>query len=129
MVDIPNIDLLGFSVSGSSLELKNGQPAETPDPEMNKMIMILGVIVAVIGVGGYADATYTHIILTGTHHTIPLAGLGIAVLGALLAVGGVLMGKPSAAAANQFKCSACGAVFNSQSSLDQHTNAKHANKN
>jgi hypothetical protein len=95
---------------------------------LNKILVILGVIVAVIGIGGYVDATSTHIILTGTHHTIPLAGLGIAVLGALLAVGGFLTGKPSAAVANQFKCSKCGAVFSSQNALDQHTNAKHANK-
>jgi C2H2-type zinc finger len=95
---------------------------------LNKMIIILGVIVAVIGIGGYVDATSTHIVLTGTHHTIPLAGLGLAILGALLAVGGFLTGKPSAVTANQFKCSTCGAVFSSQNALDQHSNAKHAKK-
>jgi hypothetical protein len=98
------------------------------DLELNKVIIILGVIVAVIGIGGYVDATSTHLILTGTHHTIPLAGLGLAILGALLAVGGFLTGKSSAAATNQFKCSACGAVFSSQNALDQHSNAKHGNK-
>lgn len=95
---------------------------------MNKSFIILGIIVAVLGAGGYIDSTYTHIILTGTHHTIPLGSLGLAVLGVLLAVGGVLMGKPAAAATNQFKCSTCGAVFSSQTALDQHTNAKHGKK-
>ena len=83
---------------------------------------------AVLGIGGYIDSSSTHIILTGTHHTIPLAGLGLTVLGALLAVGGVLMGKPAASAATQFKCATCGAVFNSQKALDQHSSAKHGTK-
>ena len=95
---------------------------------MNKPFIILGIIVALVGVGGYIDSTSTHIILTGTHHTIPLAGLGITVLGALLAVGGVLMGKPAASTASQFKCPTCGAVFNSQKALDQHSSAKHGTK-
>lgn len=94
---------------------------------MNKSFIILGVIVAIVGVGGYIDSTSTHIILTGTHHTIPLAGLGLTVLGALLAVGGVLMGKPGASA-TEFKCATCGAVFSSQKALDQHSSAKHPTK-
>ena len=88
----------------------------------------MGIIIAALGVGGYVDSTSTHIVLTGTHHTIPLAGLGLTVLGALLAVGGVLMGKPGASAATEFKCAACGAVFSSQKALDQHTAAKHGTK-
>ena len=95
---------------------------------MNKPFIILGIIVALVGIGGYIDSTSTHIILTGTHHTIPLAGLGLTVLGALLAVGGVLMGKPSVSAATEFKCATCGAVFSSQKALDQHSSAKHGTK-
>ena len=94
---------------------------------MNKTFIILGVIVAIVGIGGYVDATVTHIILTGTHHTIPLAGLGIAVLGALIAVGGLMMGHTGGVAVEQYKCSQCSAVFGSQSALDQHTKAKHPN--
>lgn len=92
---------------------------------MNKTFIIIGVVIAVVGIGGYVDATVTHIILTGTHHTIPLAGLGITVLGALIAVGGLLTGNPAKASAGQFKCSVCGAVFGSQTALDQHTKDKH----
>ena len=92
---------------------------------MNKTFIILGVIVAVVGIGGYVDSTSTHIILTGTHHTIPLAGLGVAVLGALIAVGGVMMGSSAGASATEFKCSVCGAVFRSQTALDQHSKDKH----
>ena len=95
---------------------------------MNKSFIILGAIVGILGDGGYVDSTYTHIILTGTHHTIPLGSLGVGVLGVLLAVGGVLMGKPNSAPSNQFKCAICGAVFSSQNALDQHTNAKHGKK-
>lgn len=93
---------------------------------MNKTFLILGVIVAIVGIGGYVDSEYTHIILTGTHHTIPLAGLGLTVLGALIAVGGLMMGRPAGgASANQFKCDKCGAVFGSQTALAQHSKDKH----
>lgn len=92
---------------------------------MNKAFIILGVIVAVVGIGGYVDSTSTHIILTGTHHTIPLAGLALVVFGALLAVGGLMMSSPTGTPKNQFKCSVCGAVFGSQTALDQHSKDKH----
>jgi hypothetical protein len=96
---------------------------------MNKTFLLLGVVVLILGVGAYVDSSDTHILLTGTHHTIPLLGLGVAVLGALIMVGGVLTGKPAgAAAAGQFKCAQCGAVFGSQAALDQHTRDKHGAK-
>ena len=98
------------------------------DLRLNKPFIILGIIVAVVGIGGYIDSTSTHIILTGTHHTSPLAGLGITILGALLAVGGVLMGKSGVSAASEFKCATCGAVFSSQKALEQHSSAKHGTK-
>lgn len=93
--------------------------------EMNRIFVIVGLIIAILGAGGYVDSSYTHIILTGTHHTIPLLGIGIAVLGALVAVGGVTMGGSPTRTSNEFKCSVCGATFASQGALDQHTKAKH----
>ena len=93
--------------------------------DVNKTFIVLGIAVLLVGVAAYVDSSYTHILEKGTHHTIPLLGLGVAVLGALIMVGGVMMCQPGAATSGQFKCAQCGAVFGSQSALDQHTKAKH----
>jgi hypothetical protein len=92
---------------------------------VNKNFLVLGIILVAAGIAVYVVASYTDVLGGRTHHTIPLGGLGIAVLGVLIIVGGVMMGKPGAAASGQFKCEQCGAVFGSQSALDQHTKAKH----
>ena len=92
---------------------------------MNKTFFILGIIVLVVGIAGYFVTADTTVLGGRTHNIYPLGGIGLAVLGALIAVGGVMMGKPGAGTAGQFKCSQCGAEFGSQSALDQHTKAKH----
>jgi len=96
---------------------------------VNKSFLVLGVVLLAAGIATYAVASYTDLLGGRTHHIIPLGGLGLAVLGALIIVGGVMMGKPAAGAtAGQFKCAQCGAVFGSQTALDQHTRDKHAAK-
>ena len=91
---------------------------------MNKTFLILGIVLAAAGIAVYVVASDTTLLGDRTHHTIPLGGLGLAVLGALLVAGGVMIGGQTAPA-NQFKCAKCGAVFSSQNALDQHSKAKH----
>lgn len=93
---------------------------------MNKTLPILGGLLIAAGVAVYVVASYTDLLGGRTHHIIPLGGLGLAVLGALVIVGGMMMGKSGGVAVEQFKCTQCGAVFGSQSALDQHTRAKHS---
>ncbi len=93
---------------------------------MNKTLPILGGVLIAAGIAVYVVASFTDLLGGRTHHTIPLGGLGLAVLGALVIVGGMMMGKSSGVAVEQSKCSQCGAVFGSQSALDQHTKAKHS---
>ena len=85
----------------------------------------MGVVLAAVGVAVYVVASQTDLLGGRTHHTIPLGGIGLAVLGALIIAGGVMMHQTGAKTANQFKCAACGAVFSSQNALDQHSRAKH----
>jgi hypothetical protein len=93
---------------------------------MNKTFLILGAVLAAIGAVVYYIASYTDILGGRTHHIIPLGGLGLVVLGALILVGGVMMGRPAGrATANQFKCDKCGAVFGSPTALAQHSKDKH----
>jgi hypothetical protein len=93
---------------------------------MNKTFLILGVVLAAIGAVVYYIASFTDLLGGRTHHTIPLGGLGLVVLGALIVVGGVMMGRsPRGAAANQFRCEKCGALFGSQTALAQHSKDKH----
>ncbi len=91
---------------------------------MNKTFAVLGVILIALGVAAYYISAQTSLIGSRTHNIIPLGGIGLAVLGALVAAGGVMMGKPGTAA-GQFKCAKCSAVFGSQTALDQHTKDKH----
>jgi hypothetical protein len=91
---------------------------------VNKTFLVLGVVLLVAGVAVYYVAANTDLLGGRTHHIIPLGGIGLAVLGALIAVGGVMMGK-AAGKAGQFKCAKCGAVFGSEIALDQHTKDKH----
>src|SRR5215469_7332242 len=93
---------------------------------MNRTFLIFGVVLAAIGAAVYYIASYTDLLGGRTHHTIPLGGLGLVVLGVLILVGGVMMGRSSrGATANQFKCDKCGAVFGSKTALAQHSKDKH----
>ena len=92
---------------------------------MNKTFLLLGVILVVVGAAGYYVTADTTVLGGRTHNIYPLGAIGVAVLGALIAVGGVMMGKPASGTTGHFKCSQCGAEFGSQSALDQHTKAKH----
>jgi H+/Cl- antiporter ClcA len=93
---------------------------------MNKTFLIFGIVLAVVGAVVYYLASFTDLIGNRTHHTIPLGGLGLVVLGALILIGGVMMGRPAGGTtANQFKCDKCGAVFGSQTALAQHSEDKH----
>ena len=86
---------------------------------MKRVGMIIGIILLVVGVGVYAYFS------SAGHHTIPLGGIGLAVLGALIAVGSAMMKPAGGKVPGQFKCDKCGATFGSQAALDQHTKDKH----
>ena len=86
---------------------------------MNRPGLIVGIILLVAGV-----AVYVYFSSAG-HHTIPLGGIGVAVLGALIAAGSALMKPAGARVAGQFKCAKCGMTFSSQAALDQHSKDKH----
>ena len=61
-------------------------------------------------------------------HTIQLGGLGLAVLGAIIAAGGAMMKRVSVGSTTgtgQFACAKCGAKFGSEAALNQHTKDKH----
>jgi hypothetical protein len=92
---------------------------------MNRTLLVLGVVLLILGVAGYYVTSQTNLIGGRTHSTYPLGGIGLAVLGALIAVGGVMMGKAGAKTNSQFKCAKCGATFGSQTALDQHSKDKH----
>lgn len=92
---------------------------------MNKTFVALGVVLLALGIVAYYITSQTSLIGGRTHNIYPLGGIGLAVLGALIIVGAMMMGKPAAGAGGQFKCAQCGAVFGSQTALDQHTKDKH----
>ena len=86
---------------------------------MNRPGVIVGIILLVIGVAVYAYFS------SAGHHTIPLGGIGLAVLGALVAAGSAMMKSAGGTVAGQFKCEKCGMTFGSQAALDQHKKDKH----
>jgi hypothetical protein len=86
---------------------------------LNRTGVIVGIVILVVGVAVYA------IFSSAGHHTIPLGGIGLAVLGALIAAGSYMMKPAGGKVANQFKCAKCGMTFSSQAALDQHTKDKH----
>ncbi len=92
---------------------------------MKRNLLVLGIILLVLGIAGYYVTSQTNLIGGRTHTTYPLGGIALAVLGALITVGGVMMGQGGAKTANQFKCAKCGATFGSQAALDQHSKDKH----
>ncbi len=86
---------------------------------MNRPVVIVGVILVVVGA-----AVYTYFSSAG-HHTIPLGGIGLAVLGVLVSIGGAMMKPAGTLPKGQFKCEKCGMIFSSQAALDQHSKDKH----
>lgn len=92
---------------------------------MKRPFLIVGIILLGLGIAAYILTSQTSLVGGRTHNIYPLAGIGLAVLGALIAAGGVMMGPPGAKTANQFKCDKCGATFGSQAALDQHIKDKH----
>ncbi len=79
------------------------------------VLLIVGVVVAVL-----FGATN----ITGrTHQIIPAGGIGLAILGAILAVLGAT--SKTSSPALQLKCQACGATFASQEALNSHSKDKH----
>jgi hypothetical protein len=92
---------------------------------MNRTLLVLGVVLLVLGIAGYYVTSQTGLIGGRTHSTYPFGGIALAVLGALIAVGGVMMRQGGAKTSTQFKCSKCGATFGSQAAVDQHSKDKH----
>jgi len=93
------------------------------DRKMKMRILVLGVVVLVAGLG-----TWGYLYSMNIHHTIQLGGLGLAVLGAIIAAGGAMMKTVSVGdtrGTGQFACAKCGAKFGSEAALNQHTKDKH----
>lgn len=91
---------------------------------MNKGLLIIGVVLLIAG--GAAAGYFISIGETTRLRTY--GSEGVAVLGVILAVAGVVM-KPrttmATAASSQFKCSQCGATFGSDAALKSHMKDKH----
>ncbi len=93
--------------------------------KMKMPILVLGVVVLVAGLGTWGYLYFTN---PNIHHTLQLGGIGLAVLGAVIAVAGAMMKTVSVGAttgAGQFACAKCGAKFGSEAALTQHTKDKH----
>jgi uncharacterized membrane protein len=88
---------------------------------MNRNLLILGIILIVAGAAGAG-----YYITQNESGRLRTYGLeGIAVLGVLLVVGGVMMKPKAMSAVTQFNCSKCGATFNSDMALKSHMKDKH----
>ena len=86
--------------------------------EMNKPMVILGVILVIAGIGAAAYFGF------GTRLR-DYGSYGIAIVGVLIAIGGVMMKPGGTTPKGQFKCAKCGMTFSSQAALDQHSKDKH----
>lgn len=95
---------------------------------MKRSFLIVGFILLALGLAGYLVTSQTNLIGGRTHNIYPLGSIGLAVLGALIAVGGVMMSQAGAKSPNQFRCDKCGMTFGSQAALDQHSKDKHGMK-
>ncbi len=85
---------------------------------MNKPMIILGVILVIAGIGAAAYLGFAM-------RRLVYGSYGIAIIGVLIALGGVMIRPAGTAAKSQFKCAKCGMTFSSQSALDQHAKDKH----
>ena len=86
-------------------------------------MLVLGVVILAAGLG-----TWGYLYSMNIHHTIQLGGLGLAVLGAIIAIGGAMMKTVTVGGttgSGQFTCAKCGAKFSSEAALNQHTKDKH----
>src|SRR5712691_1665219 len=108
--------------------LRTGRGFLHPRFNLKRSFLIVGIILLALGIAGYYVTSQTNLIGGRTHSTYPFGGIALAVLEALIAVGGVMMGQGGAKTANQFKCDKCGATFGSQAALDQHSKDKHGMK-
>ncbi len=90
---------------------------------MNRPGVIIGIILAVAGVAAYF--VFSSPISGRVHHILPLGGIGLAVLGALVVAGSAMMKPAGTLPKGQLKCEKCGMIFSSQSALDQHSKDKH----
>ena len=95
---------------------------------MKRSFLIVGLTLLALGIAGYVVTSQTDLIGGRTHNIYPLGSIGLVVLGALIAVGGVMMSQAGAKSASQFKCDKCGMTFGSQAALDQHSKDKHGMK-
>src|SRR5256885_17222992 len=91
---------------------------------MKRSFVVIGIILLALGIAAYYMTSQTHLIGGRPQSTYPLGGIGLAVLGALIAAGGVMMGKAGAKTAVQVKCSKCGITFGALIALDQHSKDK-----
>ena len=90
---------------------------------MKMPILVLGVVVLIAGIG-----TWGYLYSMNIHHTIQLGDIGLAVFGAIIAVGGAIMKTASVGVTigiGKFACAKCGAKFGSEAALNQHTKDKH----
>jgi hypothetical protein len=89
---------------------------------MKMPVLVLGLVAIIAGLG-----TWGYLYSMNVHHTIQLGGIGLAVLGAIIALGGVMMKtvRVGAAGGGQFNCAKCNAKFGSEAALNQHTKDKH----
>ncbi len=87
-----------------------------------KMQTVAGVVLLIVGVVVAVLFGATNV--TGrTHAIIPAGGIGLAIIGAILAALGAT--SKTSSPASQFKCQACGATFASQEALNSHSKDKH----
>lgn len=108
----------GPKLSRLLIGLKSGTRSQSSLRKLKREIVILGVLILIAGVG--IAAFY------GFHaRTRVFGAYGIAVIGALVAVGGVMMGSSTTKSTSQFTCAKCGSGFGSQAALDQHSRDKH----
>src|SRR5712692_347095 len=89
-----------------------------PRFNLKRSFLIVGIILLALGIAGYLVTSQTNLIGGRTHDIYRIGSLGLVVLGALIAVGGVMMSQAVAKSASQFKCDKCGMRFGSQAALD-----------
>src|SRR5256886_15067330 len=91
---------------------------------MKRSFVVIGIILLALGIAAYYITSQTNLIGGRTHSTYPLGGIGLAVLGALIAAGGVMMGRAGAKTAGQVEFSQCRMAVGSQGGLDPTSEGK-----
>src|SRR2546427_6616402 len=95
---------------------------------MKPSFVVIGIILVGLGIAAYYITSQTNLIGGRTHSTYPLGGIGLAVLGALIAAGGVMMGKAGANTAGPVQWCKSGMTFRAHISLGQHSQRKNNKK-